>query len=188
MYPQSTAPEPEPVPNGAAGPSIPVGFPGLAGNQYQRRLGPDGEEAADIIGPDGHTEQLPPYTKYPDEVFARKIRPGEPTEGAGGIGLATRNPEFSSREDLSASSPLEPPSRQSTLSRRSGEPVAAPVSEKPAGKGWKAMAKQKVCGFLPVWALSVLVAAIVVIALLVGTLLGVNIARHANRHHPVDIP
>ncbi|KAH6616592.1 hypothetical protein C7974DRAFT_48027 [Boeremia exigua] len=45
--------------------AMPVGFPGLS-NGYHRVLGPDGEEQ-DIIGPDGHTEQLPPYSRYPDE-------------------------------------------------------------------------------------------------------------------------
>ncbi|KAF2828828.1 hypothetical protein CC86DRAFT_287819 [Ophiobolus disseminans] len=45
--------------------AIPLGFPGL-GTGYHRVLGPDGEEQ-DIIGPDGHTEQLPPYSRFPDE-------------------------------------------------------------------------------------------------------------------------
>jgi hypothetical protein len=45
--------------------AIPLGFPGLSAG-YHRVLGPDGEEQ-DIIGPDGHTEQLPPYSQYPDE-------------------------------------------------------------------------------------------------------------------------
>jgi len=45
--------------------AIPLGFPGL-GTGYHRVLGPDGEEQ-DIIGPDGHTEQLPPYSRYPEE-------------------------------------------------------------------------------------------------------------------------
>lgn len=36
-----------------------VGFPGL-GQPYQRVRGPDGEEQ-DIIGMDGHAEQLPPH-------------------------------------------------------------------------------------------------------------------------------
>lgn len=35
---------------------------------YQRRQGPDGEGADDLIGPDGHTEQLPPYTQYPNDL------------------------------------------------------------------------------------------------------------------------
>ncbi|KFY26618.1 hypothetical protein V493_03976, partial [Pseudogymnoascus sp. VKM F-4281 (FW-2241)] len=192
MYPQNTVPESE-ADDIAPAANIPVGFPGLAGNQYQRRIGPDGEEAADIIGPDGHTEQLPPYTKYPDEVFARKLMP-EPesgpsappsaaASGAGGIGLATRNPEFSS-ENL-AISPIEPTSPRSTLSVRSGEPVrrgdsavaAEAESEKPAEKKWKTMAKQKVCGFLPVWALSLIVLLVVVIALLLGNILGEVITK-----------
>ncbi|KFZ13265.1 hypothetical protein V501_03774, partial [Pseudogymnoascus sp. VKM F-4519 (FW-2642)] len=218
MYPQNTVPESE---AGDIEPpaNIPVGFPGLSGNQYQRRLGPDGEEAADIIGPDGHTEQLPPYTKYPDEVFARKLMPtsapgpyAAAASGAGGIGLATRNPEFSS-ENL-AISPIEPTSPRSTLSVQSGEPVRSreaatlsvqsgePVrsreaaaaaeaeSEKPAEKKWKTMAKQKVCGFLPVWALALIVLLIVVIALLVGNILGVMVTkRRENKHNgPPTIP
>lgn len=186
MYTQSTAVEPEAVHDGAPAANIPVGFPGLAGDQYQRRLGPDGEEVADIIGPNGHTEQLPPYTKYPDEAFARKLRSVPPSEGAGGIGLATRNPEFSSREDLS-NSPADAPSRQSTLSGTSGEPAAAaPVSEKPPEKTWKVMAKQKVCGFLPVWALAVIVAIVIVIALLVGSVLGVLVTKEREQKgsHP----
>ncbi|ELR07834.1 hypothetical protein VC83_01060 [Pseudogymnoascus destructans] len=204
MYPQNTVPESE---AGDIEPpaNIPVGFPGLSGNQYQRRLGPDGEDAADIIGPDGHTEQLPPYTKYPDEVFARKLMPlsapgpsAAAASGAGGIGLATRNPEFSS-ENL-AISPIEPTSPRSTLSVRSGEPVrsrdaaaaAEAESEKPAEKKWKTMAKQKVCGYLPVWALTLIVLLIVVIALLVGNILGVMVTKRRDskfKHsRPLTIP
>lgn len=44
---------------------IPVGFPGVS-QAYTRRLGPDGEDQ-DIIGEDGHTEQLPPYSRYPED-------------------------------------------------------------------------------------------------------------------------
>ena len=44
---------------------VPVGFLGL-GNAFQRRRGPDGEEQ-DIIGDYGHIEQLPPYTRYPED-------------------------------------------------------------------------------------------------------------------------
>jgi hypothetical protein len=45
--------------------AIPLGFPGR-NTGYHRVLGPDGEEQ-DIIGPDGHTEQLPPYSRFPEE-------------------------------------------------------------------------------------------------------------------------
>ncbi|CAK7228598.1 hypothetical protein SEUCBS140593_006966 [Sporothrix eucalyptigena] len=70
MYPQNTVAGPSAMP--APVPGISVGFPGMADN-YQRRIGPDGEDVADLIGPDGHTEQLPPYTRYPDEAYNRKI-------------------------------------------------------------------------------------------------------------------
>lgn len=71
MYSQSGLADEEPLeePARPAVPqvqtAIPVGFPGLSAG-YHRVLGPDGEEQ-DIIGPDGHTEQLPPYSQYPVE-------------------------------------------------------------------------------------------------------------------------
>ncbi|PSR78650.1 hypothetical protein BD289DRAFT_456193 [Coniella lustricola] len=76
MYPQNPIEEEtqEPVV-----PTIPVGFVSAA-DPYQRRLGPEGEELADIIGPDGHTEELPPYTRYPDEYYTRKIRDNDESQ------------------------------------------------------------------------------------------------------------
>ncbi len=64
LYPQTTAAAPTAA--------IPVGFPRHGRPPYQRQIGPEGEEIADMIGPDGHTEQLPPYSRYPDEAYARK--------------------------------------------------------------------------------------------------------------------
>ena len=70
MYSQSGLVDEEPEEEPAQPPvppiqtAIPVGFPGLS-TGYHRVLGPDGEEQ-DIIGPDGHTEQLPPYSRFPE--------------------------------------------------------------------------------------------------------------------------
>lgn len=151
MYLQNTVPETESIHDSVPVSSIPVGFPGHGG-EYRRRLGPDGEEAADIIGPLGHTEQLPPYTKYPNEALARKAAPVlPPLSGAGGIGRATRNPEFASREDLNT--PLSRQSNRSLISDSDHQiNVAAPtVSEKPPDKRWKRIALTKVWGIVPVW-------------------------------------
>ncbi|KAI1211312.1 uncharacterized protein F4807DRAFT_33241 [Annulohypoxylon truncatum] len=71
MYPQNTIPESDGVPTRTAQEEINIGFPGTTDN-YQRRIGPEGEDVADLIGPDGHTEQLPPYTRYPEEAYTRK--------------------------------------------------------------------------------------------------------------------
>lgn len=174
MYPQNTVPESDqdeitPV-------NIPVGFPGRP-NEYHRRLGPEGEEAADIIGPDGHTEQLPPYSQYPDEAFARKTRGAGPmvaAEGAGGIGLATRNPEFASAEDLSL-----PQSRLSTRSNTSDtehqqiNAAAYGASEKAPEKKWKSVARRKVWGIVPVWVLVLAGLIILLFALITGVAMGV---------------
>ena len=184
MYPQNTVPETESVNDELVSPLVPVGFPGLNHN-YQRRLGPEGEEIADIIGPNGHTEQLPPYTKYPDEESARKARPivQLPAAGAGGIGLATRNPEFSSREDLNTPD-SELPSRTLTMAD-SGSPInnAAPVvSEKPPLKPWQKLAKRKVCGIVPTWAIML----VVLVLIIFGIVLGSMFAALKSKHHDED--
>ena len=63
MYTQNVVEDEPPVPAIQTG--IPVGFPGISTN-FHRQIGPDGEEQ-DIVGPFGHTEQLPPYSRYPEE-------------------------------------------------------------------------------------------------------------------------
>ncbi len=155
LYPQGVAAEA----STAMSPSIPIGFSGVV-DQYRRRIGPEGEEIADIIGPDGHTEQLPPYTRYPDEAYARKVRdvesaaapavrdqnaeasasstpaaaaPAQAILGAGGLGLATRNPEFESTEDLGSPRSRHSSRTFTTASEASHHEInaaAANVSEK----------------------------------------------------------
>ena len=67
MYAQNTVSEEDLVPNNVPIQNVPI--PDAEPTQpYRRRQGPDGEEADDLIGPDGHTEQLPPYTKYPNDI------------------------------------------------------------------------------------------------------------------------
>jgi hypothetical protein len=186
MYPQNTLPEGEVATTSIA--AVPVGFPGLQTN-YQRRLGPDGEEIADIIGPDGHTEQLPPYTQYPDEAFARKARANvplpvlAPVAGAGGIGLATRNPEFESQEDLNS------PSRQSTRSIMSDQSshhvnmAALGASEKPELKKWQQFARKKVCGIVPIWAIALAGIVLVLFGMILGIVLAALKPKHPPKHN-----
>lgn len=182
MYPQNTVPETESVHNGPAVAPVPVGFPGL-NNDYQRRLGPDGEEIA-IIGPDGHTEELPPYSQYPEEAFARKTRPMAqvPIAGAGGIGLATRDPAFASQESLN-SPPLS--SRSLTLADSGTEMnnVRATLSEKPPLKTWQKFAKRKVCGIVPTWALVLAAAVLIIFGIVLGSVFAALKPKHPSQHH-----
>ncbi|KAI1416570.1 hypothetical protein F5Y13DRAFT_119201 [Hypoxylon sp. FL1857] len=206
MYPQNTIPEADGIPNRTAQANINVGFPGTTDN-YQRRIGPDGEDVADLIGPDGHTEQLPPYTRYPEETYNRKalgietpqpapVQPMLAIPGAGGIGMATRNPEYPSTEDLGDLN--SPQSRQSVRSFASEgsqrELTTAPrpnneiMDEKNSLKEWQVTAKRRVWGIVPCWA--IILASIVLV--LMGTILGAVIGTLANPHwknrQPQDRP
>ncbi|KAL2197824.1 hypothetical protein P885DRAFT_33663 [Corynascus similis CBS 632.67] len=183
--------------------AIPLGFRGLP-DQYQRRVGPEGEEAGDMIGPDGHTEQLPPYTRYPEEAYVRKAAAVEgssglvhgvtvvppahsapestvpPLDGAGGIGLATRNPEFESTDDLD--SPRSQRSARSFTSDDSRQGIRVDgegVSEKrQPPKKWQTLMRKKACGIVPYWAIClsaiVLLVMLVVLGAVVGTVLNSN--------------
>lgn len=175
LYTQTT----ESVPSGDA--TIGFGRP----DNYERRIGPDGEEVADLIGPLGHTEALPPYTRYPEISYSAKpdssshlsettqntessssqpSPPSQPIPGAGGIGLATRNPEYESRDDLAS-----PPSR-SRLSTRSVtsdavsqheiNTAAGAFNEKQSGNRWQKRAKKRMWGVIPVWAVCLVAAAL----------------------------
>lgn len=185
MYPQNTVPESEAADESSPLAPVPVGFPGL-NNNYQRRLGPEGEEIADIIGPDGHTEQLPPYTQYPDEAFARKTRPtvAIPVAGAGGMGLATRNPEFASREDLNSPSRQSTRTMNSAVSEHQVNMAAIQMSEKPELKKWQRTARKKICGIVPLWVMVLVALVFIMFGIILGTVLAVLKPKHPNNKHP----
>jgi hypothetical protein len=186
LYPQNTVDEAESV-RGVPFTGVPVGTTGNGGSAYHRRLGPDGEEMEDMIGPLGHTEQLPPYTQYPDEMFARKINNAALPVGAGGIGLAPRNPEFDSRDDLGS-----PVSRRSELSVSSSADNSAnglpAMSEKPAEKKWKAVARRKVWGIVPVWVFVLVGILTIIFSIIVGSAVGVILHQKSSKPMPTKPP
>ncbi|KAM3444709.1 hypothetical protein NHJ13734_001211 [Beauveria thailandica] len=77
---------------------IPVGFTGLAA-PYERQIGPDGEDIGDLLGPLGHTEELPPYSRYPEVAFSTKPAPGV----APGAGSAPSPTQHAHNEEASGS-------------------------------------------------------------------------------------
>ncbi|PNY24762.1 Uncharacterized protein TCAP_05294 [Tolypocladium capitatum] len=181
LYTQNTAAGEE-----TAQEHIPVGFTGM-GNTYQRQIGPDGEEAGDLIGPLGHLEELPPYTRYPEESYARRKSP-EPVQdaapaplqaipGAGGLGIATRNPEFSSTEEDLVLPQSRSPSR-SEASHHEINAAARDISEKPTMTKWQRRARKKIWGIVPCWAITLLVVGIVIMAIVTGAVIGTVLANH----------
>ncbi|KAK7747324.1 hypothetical protein SLS53_001577 [Cytospora paraplurivora] len=243
MYPQNPFTDTSSAVDAPTVPIIPVGFVNNT-DPYQRRLGPEGEEVADIIGPDGHTEELPPYTRYPDEYYNRKIRDNQQAQpegsavaagavaaasigaspatavhtatvpaaavpatvdsvvptaavaiedppvttaraipGAGGIGLAARDPEYDAASDTRS-----PQSRNSTRtstneSHHEVNTAAAPLSEKPQLNRLQRFAKRKACGVIPYWAICLTVTAILVVMIIVGAVVGTLLSRHHKDPH-----
>ena len=172
LYPQNTTEHIEPDPVLSLG--IPVGFPGHR-QVYHRRLGPDGEEAADIIGPDGHTEQLPPYTRYPENA----------QKGVAGFGAVV--------EPSSVNESTVVPSRLSTRSSMT-ESVRSPLeveepnhqplpSEESIGtkEKWTEKGKRRICrGKVPIWVI-ILMIGVLCLGILLGIMLGALHARHEAR-------
>lgn len=187
MYTQNTASAEDTPPQ-----PIRLGFNGME-DGYQRQIGPDGEEAGDLIGPLGHMEALPPYTRYPENAYLPK--PASPDEapsptrtiaGAGGIGMATRNPEFST-DDLGLS--RSRPSIRSVRSDNSYHDLntaARDMAEKPSQTKWQRRAKKRLWGIVPVWAICLLMVGLVLMGIIMGAVIGTLLSRHKPPPPPSD--
>lgn len=176
MYSQITVPEDVVSPVADQAPPIPVGSPGL-GHGYRRRFGPEGEEADDIIGPDGHTEQLPPYTRYPDAFV-----PKNNASAAAGAGATLQSLPETSQLTLNNSQSML--SAASTLNSDDGRPPLIPASQSD-GSGsfkerWSEKGKKRFCnGKVPMW---VLVLIILIFIVLLGGIVG-GMLEHKHGEH-----
>lgn len=186
LYPQNTVTSGDETPS-----QIPIGF-STSGDGYQRQIGPDGEDVGGLVGPLGHTEELPPYTRYPDQAVVRKATPtaavlpedgpsstpDQADTGAGGIGVATRNPEFSStEEDLQPSQ-----SRPSTRSHHDINTAAQNQAEKPQMSKWQRRAKKKLWGIVPYWAICLLIIGVVLVGIILGAVIGTVFSHHRSQN------
>lgn len=85
---------------------IPLGFNGMSA-PYERQIGPDGEEVGDLLGPLGHTEELPPYSRYPEVAFTTKPQNGTAAATpATTAGAATAAPTHTAQEGERSSEPV----------------------------------------------------------------------------------
>ena len=171
MYPQTTVPGMENESLEPSGDIASVGFPGLRQQQYARRLGPDGEEADDILGPDGHTEQLPPYTRFPSAgplpTKGRYVPVLQPI-------AAPRSPELpqtaNSASSMSDALLANNASHEYSQDAVVNQPNPQDQSTK---ERWTDKSKQKTCfGRLPRWAVALMIFLLVIMAALAGALIG----------------
>ena len=181
LYPQNTVPEDEASERHQQ--AIPIGFPGhTSGHAYQRRMGPEGEDYDDMIGPLGHTEPLPPYTRYANDL---PLKEGMPVD------VDTRppdpNPPQQSQETIEAEHSDQSTDRGlvSPQSPTLVDSVATSPSERPEDGGHfkekiTERGKKKVFGTrVPLWLLL-----IVIVLLLIAIILGGVLGQRARNQDP----
>ncbi|KAF2167186.1 hypothetical protein M409DRAFT_66220 [Zasmidium cellare ATCC 36951] len=181
---------------------VPVGFPGL-GQNYTRRLGPDGEDQ-DIIGEDGHTEQLPPYSRYPEDgpekmpLLPTALHSRAPVAGTDpGMPLMHTalqpSPTPQPTQSMTDESALERhASRASTahLISSSSSRTGSTFDEKKSWKekSWKEKRKTRFCG-IPLWWILLGVAVLTFIGAVLGGVIGGFVAggNHARDKATVTV-
>ena len=181
MYSQGTVPEDDTnAILGLLAPPI-VGYPGRDQN-FERSLGPDGEDVDDLIGPDGYTEQLPAYSRYAN---------GVPPKYSSGIGSVRRSAppiaHTDSQETLHSplirdqADPINPFNDNSTRVDSTSNNVGDEIPSKNEGGNLrdriKGKSNRKVCGgLLPCWLLVVLIL-VVFLAVFLGGVIGGLVAH-----------
>ena len=178
MYSQNVAENPEENDIAPAPPAIPVGFPGL-NTGYHRQIGPDGEEQ-DIIGPDGHTEQLPPYSKYPEEGPTKTSLVAEATS----IPIGTAAPGINNSQDTPAALGNHPDRQGASEAQMlpmleiSSGGQSIPTEKSQKARSWKGLRKKRM-----LWALLFIG---LLLSLAVGAALGSWAAEKNMKHHKGD--
>ncbi|KAH8695307.1 hypothetical protein BGW36DRAFT_429186 [Talaromyces proteolyticus] len=154
---------------------IPMGFP--ADEMQNRQESTPADEVGDIVGPDGHLEQLPPYSRYPDGIV-------RPTTGRGpaSIASAMREPQESSHDESLLRSDA---SSRTLINVDSSEPLV-PLSERnsrlmPFDEKLGRRGQRKCCG-APIWLLALLGLGMLIGALIGGVIGGVLGRRAAENH------
>jgi len=157
MYQQNTVPEEE----DDSQINIPLGFPVL-GQSSQSSSNSSGDEVGDIVGTDGHVEQLPPYSRYADNVIAK----GD---------MARIDSPTADITDASPSSSVTPPGPASSSSIELTDVGASSAPDEVARKEGLTEQKRRrrMCFGIPFWTFVIIIAVVIIAALLGGVIGGV---------------
>ncbi|KAJ5516678.1 hypothetical protein N7527_008238 [Penicillium freii] len=154
---------------------IPVGFPGH-NPPYQPPAGRQADDVGDIIGPDGHAEPLPPYSRYPTGAVPKP--PGAETTAD----LNTPPEEHPLNNESPRALPISETSSRPLVPEHSDddnnggnghgqERVAATTGIMAFEEKLKRKGKQTACCGLPVWTF-VLIATVMLIGGCIGGVIG----------------
>ena len=186
MYAQNTVPEDDVALAAGLAPQTVAGLPGSQPN-FQRRLGPDGEDVDDLIGPDGYTEQLPPYSRFANGV------PPKYTSGLAGIDQRSAMPLVvdDSQETLHDPHPRDTghvnpfADSPSQLSPTSSGTILAKEEDMNFKERVQRKGKRKVCCGISCW-LCIAMVVIVFLAVLLGGVIGGVVAHKHGEQKGID--
>lgn len=172
MYQQNTVPEEEDDSQA----HIPLGFPSL-GQSSQSGSNSSGDEVGDIVGSDGHVEQLPPYSRYADNVIAK----GD---------MARIDPPTADISDGSSSTAITPPVPASSSNVELAPAAPGVSSDEVARKEGLTEHKRRrrLCFGIPFWTFVIIVAVVITAALLGGVIGGVVGTKKGTDHGYVVQP
>jgi hypothetical protein len=163
MYPQNTIPDDD-----SSETHIGLGFSGLS-QSYQPASTSSGNELGDIVGTDGHIEQLPPYSRYADNVIAK----GD---------MARIDPQRSTITEESAAPSIIPPAEASGSDVELTAVGAGSGQDEVARKeGLTEKRRRRTCCGVPVWTLLILVT-VVILAAVVGGVVGGVVGNQHGQH------
>ncbi|KAL4991323.1 hypothetical protein BDW68DRAFT_4060 [Aspergillus falconensis] len=165
---------------------IPLGFPGHNHEAYQRPPNGAADDVGDLVGPDGYTEQLPPYSRYPEgaspelepSVVALPDAPIISNQPSGNSEREAATSDTSSRTvvagTVTAGAMAAGALAGGTQSSERGR--GAPDGPPPTGvmafeEKLKRRGQKKVCCGLPVWTL-VLISVVMIVGGSIGGAIG----------------
>jgi hypothetical protein len=159
MYSQNTVPEEDDTSSAQA--TIPLGFPGM-GQEYQRSAQTQ-DDIADIVGSDGHIEELPPYTRYADELG--------PKESPSSVRAAMVPADIPREAPLLHQTPHtqyagDDVELNTAVSRNTDSDSSGSFKEKV-----KQRSRQKICCGLPFWFV-VIIIAVLLFGVIIGAAIG----------------
>jgi hypothetical protein len=149
---------PEEEDDDGSSPHIPLGFG--SGSSRQNGSTSSGNDTGDIVSADNFTEQLPPYSRYADNVIAK------------GDMAAINQPTATPISPETTSSQSQPVASDSDVELNPAQPEQMEEERDIARKeGWVAKSKRRKCCGMPLWAV-ILACIVVILAAAIGGIIG----------------
>lgn len=165
---------------------IPVGFPGMQQAPFNRRLEDDN------VSLGAHSEQLPPYSEYPEDgaptnIVLPQLQPSQSQQPSGLEPVHMHTPFGQRRPQSMSDDRTADENERLTITRDDAPANEHQTPKRWSEKSWKEKRRTKFFGIPFVWLVFLLIVIIVVFVVVVGTIAGLVRGAHnraANRNPP----